>query len=444
MINNTKYLLYSLFTVGVLSAIGCSKSSELGLSLVEGEQTDILITDTTSLFFTTLKATSSKTNNRTQVVVGAYSSLEWGDVEASAYMNFRLTSTNASFSNTVFDSLVLTIAYENYGHYGELRETKPTTAMQSWDVVRIGSDISATASYTSSATFVETDILKAGFQFTPNDTADVVLGTSSFDPHIRIRLDDIAGLELGETLLHPSAGADSIYTSNNVFKNWFKGVHIKPTFGHANNTIIRLKVQSPLTKLTLYYRDTVGGANTAKTFDFLTTEDAEAVTVFNNNTPASLTANLETDTVSYMQGLDALHTRIDFPYVGNLGNIIVNKAELLIMVADTGSKSFPEPIQITAKIKDKSGQLVVVDDIATSLINTQSYFLFGGLIERNNDILMYRFHLSEEMQAVIKGETYERAIYLTASSALDAERIKLINQNGFLKPKLFLTYTKVK
>lgn len=441
MKNNFKSLLLSILAAGIFSVIGCSKSSELGLSLVEKEQSDILTSDTFGVVLMTNKATPTETYGRTQMVCGHYEDADWGSSTASVYMNFRLPSTNATFPNSRFDSLVLTLAYENFGHYAELRNTKPTTNVQSWDVLRLATNLVESEAYKSDASITTGDILKAGFQFRPNDTAKVTIGSTTYDPHIRIRLDDPSGIALGQSLL---TGDTAIFASNANFKNWIKGVKVRPTPGYNNTAIVRLRAKNALTKLTLYYTDTVG-TDTPKSFDFLTNEDAEMFTAFEHGI-TTFTDTLLYDTLDYIKGLDGLHTKVSFPNVRSLSNVIINKAELVFMVADTGSIQYPTPVQIVAKIKDSQGNLVVIDDVATSLIRSQSYLLFGGYREEinNTKTYLYRIHLAEEMQNIVDNETYEAAIYLTMPSALDPERVKLHNHHSALKPKLYLTYTKLK
>lgn len=448
--NNTfKSLLYFFFAVGLFFVTSCSKSSELGLSLVEQSQSEILTSDTVSMVLTTIKAQSTETSNRSLMVCGAYSDLnsaaEWGDVEASIYMNFRLPITAVTFPNAIFDSLVLTLAYESFGHYGDLLVNKPTQTTQSWEVLRLTEDILESENYKSDFSFATGDYLKTGFEFSPNDTQVVVLGTEESRPHIRIRLDDPAAIGLGETLLQPQGADTAIYESNSNFKDWFKGVHVRPTPGYNNNTIIRLLSKDPMTKLTLYYTDTSNGGAVQTTFDFLTNEDAEVVSTFAHNHPVALTDNTLTDSIVYVQGLDGLHTKIDFPFVSNLGDIIVNKAELVFQVADTGTQEYPEPIIVMAKIMTANGELSYISDVTTSLNNIGSYFLYGGVFEEINDTdtYIYRINFAEQMQSIVNGSTQESSLYLTTPSALDPERIKLINQNGSKPPVLYLTYTKV-
>lgn len=443
---NLKSLLYSILAVGVFSAIGCSKSSELGLSLVEQEQSDILFTDTSTVILTTQSAKPIQTSARKVMVCGSYTDAEWGESIASIYMNFRLKSAAVSFPNSVFDSLVLSLAYTSTKHYGELLTTKPTNTTQVWEIARILENIEESTSYKSDRTFItDGNLLKSNFQFNPNDTSSVSIGGSSVTPHLRIRLDDQAGIDLGKTFLNPQGTAADIYKSNTQFKEWFKGIHIRPASNNpTNGSIVRFKSADTNTKLTLHYTDTSNGGSEAKTFDFLTNEDAEVVSTFSHTHPIALTDNLSTDTLVYVQGLDGLHTKIDFPYVQNLGKVIINKAELVITVADTGTNEFVEPFQLVAKRIDSKGELVLIDDITSSLLRTNSYTFFRGLLENaQNNKLVYRMLISEQMQDLVDGVTTNNTIYITLPSALDPERIKLINHNGFNKAKLYLTYTKI-
>lgn len=441
----SRSLLYTFCSVGLFSAISCSNSSEIGLSLVEQELSDIIYTDTSSLIATTVDAQPTTTSNRTSMICGSYNTTEWGEVKSSVYMNFRLRNTGSTFPNSTLDSVVLTLAYESFGHYGELLVNKPTTTTQVWEVARMVNELQDGTEYKSDVTFnTEPALLKSNFLFNPNDTAIVLVDGQVVAPHVRIRLDDQAGIDLGNMLLNPQGAAANIYASNTDFKNWFKGIHIRPAASNpATGSLVRLKAKDDLTKLTVYYTDNSSGTPVQKNFDFVTNEDSELVSAFDHTHPVELTDNLPTDTIVHIQGLDGLHTKIEFPYIGDLDRVIINRAELMFTLVDTGSVEYPNPFQIIAKVKDAGGDLVVTDDVVSSINNTQSYILFGGgLSIGDNGTLVYRISLSEELQNMVEGRTPENAIYLSVPSSLDPNQVRLYNEKAQLGAKLFLTYTR--
>jgi hypothetical protein len=438
-------LLYIIASVGLFSAISCSDSSEIGLSLVEQEPSDIVYTDTSTVIATTVDAQAVTTSNRTSMVCGSYSTPDWGESRASTYMNFRLRNTGATFPNSTLDSVVLTLAYETFGHYGDFRVNKPTSVSQVWEVARMVDDLQDGVDYKSDVVFgTEAQLLKSNFTFEPNDTANVTVDGVELPPHLRIRLDDQAGIDLGNTLLNPQGAAANIYASNTEFKDWFKGIHIRPAASNpSNGSIIRFKSKNSLTKLTVYYTDTSSGTPEQKIFDFLTNDDAEVVSVFEHTHPVELTDNLPTDTVVHIQGMDGLHTKVSFPFIQSLGQVVINRAQLVFTLVDTGSLEYPSPFQIVTKVKDAGGNLVLTDDVASSIGNTQSYLIFGGgLSAENNGRLVYSMSLSEELQNMVEGIIPENAVYLSVPSALDPERGILYNERGRFAAKLLLTYTR--
>ncbi len=447
MNQSIKFLLSLSLATGILVTTGCSKSSELGLSLVEQEQTDIVYTDTLTVELSTVIADKSQTQQRTQIVAGAYTDPIFGGVEASSYINFRLTRTNPTFANTTLDSVVVSLAYENFGHYGAVQGLNPTP--ESWDVVRLTSAILEGETYDSDATFSTGSVLKSGFTFTPKYNDSVLVNGVLTAPHLRIKLDDAAGIALGQEFLSPSN--PNVYNSNTDFKAWFNGLHFRPTNGANNNSIIRIKASDALTKITIYYTDnSVAGSPVAEVFEFLTDEDSESVSVFEHDyAGTTVLNNTSTDSVVYLQGLDGLQTKIDFPSFNTIGNVIINKADLTVFIADTGTTEYSPIVQLLAKTRDTNGDLFLLDDVGTSLVELNNYLLFGGLLQKTNTTgnqrPFYNMHISQHLQAVVDGRTPEAAIYLTTPSALDASRMQLINHRSpTAKAKLYLTYTKLK
>ena len=146
-----------------------------------------------------------------------------------------------------------------------------------------------------------------------------------------------------------------------------------------------------------------------------------------------------------MQGLDGVYARVSFPDIDDLSSIIVNKAEVVVYLNDTGSTELSEPIQLIAKYLNASSEYQLIDDIVTSFLRVQSYLLFGGVLEKVDDGYVYRFQFAEQFQELIDDPNAENAVYLTLPLAIDPERITLKNQLSVRqKPVLYLTYTNIK
>lgn len=444
----SKSLLYTWLAVGLFSALSCSKSTELGLSLVEDEQSDIIFTDTTTLNVTTVDARPVITASRSIMTIGSYDDPVWGAASASTYLNFRLRSTGASFSNATLDSVVLWLDYERTGQYGEILQNKPTTVGQVWEVARLLEDIDESVDYRSDATLMTDDanLLASNVVFFPNDTSNVTVDGLLRGPHLRIKLDAPAGIALGNDLINPQGAAANIYNSNNEFKDWFKGIQIRPAASNpSNGSILRFASASDLTQLSVYYTDNSTATPEKRRIDYLTSQDAESVTTFTHNHPTALTDNLPTDTVVYVQGMDGLHAKVSMPYIQDLGDVIINKAELVLTLADTTvNVTDPRPILLIAKYLDSGGELDLADDVASSLTRTGNYSLFQGSPQVGpSGTIIYPMLLTEHFQRIVDGEI-NPDIYITMPSALDANRVALVNERGTFGAKLYLTYTKIR
>ena len=428
----SKPLLF-LFTAGLLSMIGCSKPSELGLSLVELNPSDIIYTDTFSMEMTSVETDPLPTDERSRWICGAYVDPIFGQMSASIYTNFRLVNTNVTFPNATFDSIVLTLAYDSIGHYGANLNTPGT---QNWEVYRLEEEITPGQEYYSDATF-STGNLLANKSFVAAVTDSVDIQGVNLRPHLRIRLDDA----LGQNFMQPDSSV--VYTNNTKFKEYFKGLVVRPVMGAQNSMMVRILPTSPQTKLTLFYTDSAG---VAKSFDYLTDNDAESVLNFAHDyTPTEVLDNKLEDTVVYIQGLNGSSARIEFPYLANLDNIIVNKAELYLYAVGEEDRDYPIPDQLFGLERTNAGEFLLLDDVVTSFERNSfnPYAQFGGTLNYDGNIRYFRMNVSEFFQRLVDGETDEEAIYIQTASVTDTERMLIGNhQSTTLKAKLYLTYTK--
>jgi len=431
-----------IFILGSLIGFSaCSKSSELGLSLVEQDISTVKITDSLSLNMSTVVANRGLTSGLDNVICGAYIDPVFGEVSASAYLNFSLSSTDATFDNMVFDSIVLSLAYVDYGHYGSVLDNAQTTP-QSWSIYRLTETLSETNSYYSDDSLAHsaTPVVNA-FTFVPNVLDSLLVDSTTVGPFVNIRLDDALGLEL------MNASNASYYASNTTFKESFNGLAIRPTSTALNDALIRIKSSSSDTRLRLYYHDASNPAE-VKTYDFLTNNDAESFSSFKHNySNTAVLDNNIADTNVYIQGLQGLQTKVDLGSLEVLNGAYINQAELVFTVSSETSAEYPALPNLYLKAKDASGNYIFIEDLYNLILGNPSSIntVFGGNLTDNTitGLKEYRFNITKHFQNMIDGETADSSLYITDSYPLDTERVSLLNNKATANfAKLIVTYTK--
>lgn len=422
-------LICLLGTISLFSA--CSDTTELGLSLVEQEPSSILFTDTLAVNLTTQPSTRFISSNLTRWVAGAYEDPIFGQVNTSFYTNFKIDQTNLSFDNCTVDSIVLSLAYDVSGHYGQVL-TNPST--QIWEVLELDETIDAATTYSSGQSFAtKATALASNVSFTPNITDSVTIDGTTYKPHLRIVLDN----NFAERLLNPTEA--DVYLNNNSFKQYFKGLQVRPVTDPSNNSILRFVSGDSLSKITLYYTD--NSSNVSKKQEFLTVSDFESVVktdVDYSNT--NVLANNTSDTLSYVHGVNGASVKITFPTLANLGRIVVNKAELYVYSTQALDSLHPIPKRLILAEKIDT-TYPYINDISTST----SDYVFGGLPNQvDNNITEYKMNLSRYMQRIVNGYVADSAAHLQVELVTLPNRITINNQNSSTyKAKLSLTYTKI-
>lgn len=426
------------FCIFILSFQACSKSGDLGLSLIEESQADILYTDTLMLDMETVLTLPMESMQRARLVVGAMQDPIFGYSESALNMNFRITSTNVDFGNASLDSIVLSMVYDSAGHAGAIR-TDPN-ARQTWQIYRLEESIRNNTIYFSDKEFATGSLLADNIEFSPNFTDSIEINGVLMPPHLRVQLDP----SLGQELLNPPA---ETYTSNNNFKEFFKGIRIQIQDPSSNNSLIRFQQRNRNTKITLYYTETDGNGNSVqREFDLLTDEDSETMLAIKNDyNGTAVLNNAPTDSLLYTQGLNGLSAAIRFPSLENLGNILVNKAELLLYTIEPESDAFPRIKQLVGtSYNPSSGSYELISDVSNSLLRGSSYEISGGTLQQPSGESFYRLNLSLYMQDLLRGRISDNTLYLQTATINTLERVVLANHRHPSKAAiLLLTYTRI-
>lgn len=428
--NWRKALVLSVsFFCAIILLIGCKKEKNpLGEdALPDGTSISSGMIDTFSLRTYSIIEDTVITTNPRHNMVGSYTDVDFGQVEASFYTQLSLSGFSPDFGdlNDVFiDSVVLAFRYG--GYYG-------TPIEQLFEVYELDEDLSADSIYYSFSS-----VLTKAENLVPVDNneglilaeplTDAIVGGDTVPAQLRIPLDTLFGRNLLE-LASNSA-------SNEEFFEVFKGLNVKVNnamFAPGQGAIYYLEAVNPASKLTVYYReqDTV-----SREFDFLISSQ---LVDFNKVDVDRVGTNFEqvlADTISGQQAFYAQSTqgraKIEFPSISAISSdVVIQRAELELPISYfTGSDLYPSTVvSVGAKFYED------VDDLYLVVPNGVTY---------NTSKRAYIIDLRDHLQKIIIGERINDGIIVSPSAFnTTTERIVFNGPDtpNKSKPRLKIVYS---
>ena len=461
----TYFKVILLFAVISLLNSACTKTSLIGENIFSNDTLGIDYTDTISMLTTTIVGESARTytpvtnQQLNNYLVGQLSDPVFGNTIAIAYAQFRLLTTSPNFESTTLDSVILSLPYDvNERHYGNIDGPQTIT------VSRLSESMDAAEEIRSTKRF-ETNRVLGQKTFIPNFTDSLNVLVPSGDtileelvrPQLRIPLD----AEFGNELLNSAdkmAGIEG-------FLDYFKGLEIK---GNGDTDAI-LSFALSAASMTLYYtqEDSIfdendvfqGIEDVAKRYVFAVNSfSAKSVYFFNDRTgigqdrieaPVSQYLNNYNDSLLFVQSTQGTMAKITFPYLDDLAGAIINKAELILTVANRDNLtdfSLPEQLIATSLI---DSNYVVIEDMAVSLSTAGNFVIFGGTAEtettNDESVTTYKINITGHFQDVIDGLVGNELYITTYPKPQVASRVVLGGAGHSTYPiKLKLNYTKLK
>lgn len=424
---NTRSLIFSRifflgqFALSVLVLIlivssGCNDSGVIGLDvqpssdLIKGK-----FSDTTTLVAYTVAADSLRSDEPILGLLGAYVDPVFGQSTASFYLNFSTPTNNLNFGDGFTpDSLVMTIAY--VGYYGEA----PTT--QTIMVYRLTEEIYDDSAYYSSNNIpMDYSVdLGGGATINPSD-ADLTVSIKLNDPVF--------------------TSSDSSFDNNAVFQSFLKGFYVVTNFMDPEG-LLYLDINSSLTKLTLYYNDSMS-------FDFKIDGESAWFNRFHHSyagTPIEpqFTDPSLGDSLVYVQPNGGLRVKLEMPYLNKWienGKIAINKAELVLSVYDDGTLGTYE-VPVNLFILGAGDNTVITDQY-------EGASFFGGTYNAADKT--YSFNIARYVHELLYEGRPNDGIYiivpnnlLTSGSVVSANRVVLGGPgHSQLGMKLNLIYTEL-
>ena len=420
-----KKIRYTSILIFVFLLSACDDPGIIGLDVQPpGDNFNISFSDTSTLITFTVREDSIQSDERGLNLLGSYEDPFLGKTYASIYTQFVLPANNVNFgSEFTPDSLVMTLAFS--GYYGTL------SSPQTLQVFQLSEDIYVDSSYYSSRNFAYNST---------NLTPNVTISPQNGDSVVVVKLNDVL-----------FTSSDFSFADNDAFLSFLKGFYITTETITLGSSILYFDLESPLTKLTLYYSNIPKGDCCPEnfSFDFEINDNSARINHFDHDysgTPILSSDFILGDALVYVQAMAGVKTKILFPYLKNWvasQKIAVNKAELVLSIEGGTDGTYETPEKLFLLGIDSLGETYGITD----LFEGESYF--GGTYNSMNK--EYRFNIARHVQEILNGSKTNDGLYLiilntleSSGSAVSANRVVLKGGgNPTAKMKLNLTYTKL-
>jgi hypothetical protein len=360
-------------------------------------------------------------------MLGSMSDATFGNSYAGIFTQVRLPASQTPLGPLTFDSAVLVLNLKG-SVYGDETSTHDIVVYRVTEDMVLGEDYYATRSF-------QYDPVEIGRvdDYLPNDTSQ-----------LRICLSQ----SFGEMLLAESQTAT--FSSQSTFQSFLKGLYIAPdtSRGHSNS-MLSVDLLSTGSTLSLFYRD---ADNDTLIYSFITNSLCASQNHFIHNysgtqAAAALVDSAADDQETLIEGINGLRLFVRLPDLGSLGDIAVNKAELVLTVID--DSTYSAAATMVPRLVNDSGVVELISDQILSDITTL-YDIGGTLdpeIEGATTYLRYRINLASHLQLLSRGEIDENVIFIRVSPPTSTPARVMIGGTNHNDPnvrlKLNLVYTKL-
>ena len=428
------HLLSALFFLGLI-VNSCKKEGELTPEFEENNAS-VYFHDTNTIKSFTVKDDSILTSKTTRSLIGIYHDSVFGEVKSSFFSRLSMVGTNLNFgapSVLRVDSVVFALKYSQY--YG-------TQDAQNIELFELTEDMNDDGSYYSNDSIAFSSSPIGNTTFTPTLDSTYISG-QAFPPLLRIRVDN----SIGQRFLNESG--QSTFTSQENFKAFFKGIHVKVTSLNNNNTargaITYFEPTSVVSGLYVYYSDFSSGSPVSKIERWAIATDDQRFTKFEHNYSGSVVQSVldgssNDGSVTYSQAMAGVKTLIKIPFVKNLTEVlerpIINQAEIVIPAVQSTINQYGYPAKMILIAADSSGSGgVFLPDFFVS----EAYY--GGVYDETTKD--YRFNITRHIHNVVNKNRADYGLYLLVSgTSVSAGRVIIKNQTNNLEGiKLNLTYS---
>lgn len=440
-----KNLIHYLIVLILLVQIACNDPTVIGSDLFSGDQLDIEFTDTVSLRAYALKGDSVLTfnpvaigNDTRSFLFGDFQDPILGRTKSSIYFQVSRNSTVPSFENAVLDSILLLLPYQEDGIYGD------PNSIYEMEVYQLDEQLNRDSVYYSSQSFKVRNAPTGYHVFVPNYKDSISIFEPSEDtlvaypPHLRVPLSE----NLGNFLLNTDPAN---YATDSAFYALLPGFELRPV--SQNQGMLSFDLRGFPAGLKLYYHQDTNKYE--YTFPIFSTN--VITTHFEHDYAGTVVEQFltnsedEVDSLLFLQGASGMDAVVEFPFLENLKDLIVNKAELVLYpqrLPGDNELYYNYADQLIASEIVGDSIFILVDDAEFALNRAGNSFgqIFGGILEEDGT---YRLNISGHFQDMIKGVKSNKMLITVYRKAQKASRIVVTGPNHSSFPmKLRLTFTR--
>ena len=419
--------------------------------MIEGDQVNIKYNDSIVVTTTTVMEDSVLVFDPNPAIV--YNNFFVGDFEDPILQNSQAelgtqlwpNVNPPDFNGAIFDSLVLVLRYDSTNTYGDI-----ITDPYNIGVYRLEENFDLEQKYYSNKQLVYDDMELLG------ETGDFFPKIASTDTLIVIDY----GLEEPDTIVQPASlrihlseelanelmSIDSTtYASTTAFLEQFNGLVVKglsKTKGMLSFTLL-----SAVSGMTLYYHTETDQDTVYKQYKYIISPNGAYFSTFKHDFSNTVSG----DSLVYVQAMSGPNIKVEIPDPTSLGEIIVNKAELVFTYAELpeDDPDFYTPMQrsIIAIEDVDEGNFAFINDVILGSSTGNNWF--GGVIEESITdegelVSTYSFNISAHFQNMVDGSS-DNAIFIRAFPKQErANRAILYGPKHSKYPaKFILTYTEL-
>ncbi|HXH99688.1 MAG TPA: DUF4270 domain-containing protein [Sphingobacteriaceae bacterium] len=414
-------LLISLF---IFSA--CNNPDSIGLEVDPQYAINGIFVDTFAIRSNTVTEDTVSTVSLKKYPLGYIKDPVFGTTEANIALSLALPGDNQTFgTKPTLDSAVLVLRYADFNG-DSLQSAYKINVHQLQKKLDANVRYSNRSVFNFNNTVIGTKLVRVSLRDSVN-VKEIVKGkpdvAKNKAPQVRI---PISSSFITNNFLN---AASANFVNNTAFTDFIKGLYvtIDKTQSTGTGGILFFDLASDnASALEIYYKSESGASVDTTMLNFKISGNAiapVAANVFHNYTGTPVQTQLNNPNqqfaTTYVQGLAGLRTKVNFPSLTSLkslGNITINKAELVIDV-EGGAVPFTPIRRLILYRTDIANQRQSVPDLSSTDSRAIGEGDFGGIYDSVNK--RYKFSITSYVQDIVSGRMKQFDTFIAPADIRD-------------------------